>query len=50
MKSSFKREDINWDNVFKISKKITECIYFINRSLIGREEVINQTFYAILTG
>ena len=38
------------ENIFEISHEIKELIHFICGNIVGREEIVNQTFYAFLTG
>jgi len=38
------------ENIFEISHEIKEFIHFICDNIVGREEVVNQAFYAFLTG
>ncbi|MEW5803342.1 MAG: AAA family ATPase, partial [bacterium] len=37
-------------NIFKTAKKINSLMKFIGCQIIGREEIIRQSFYALLTG
>ncbi|MGA1824467.1 MAG: AAA family ATPase [bacterium] len=39
-----------WENLFKTGKKVNELIEFISKQVIGRDELIKQSFFAILTG
>ncbi|MGA1867546.1 MAG: AAA family ATPase [bacterium] len=39
-----------WENLFKTGEMINELIDFISKQVIGREELIKQAFFAILTG
>lgn len=39
-----------YKNIFGISEEINQHINFICANIVGREEVVRQSFYAILTG
>jgi len=38
------------DNISEIVNQVNTTIKFINRQVIDREEIIQQSFYALLTG
>ena len=38
------------EGIVEISQEINQFIHFIRDNIVGREEVINQAFYAFLTG
>ncbi|MFH0926766.1 MAG: MoxR family ATPase [bacterium] len=47
---SYKPSSTDWDSIFRITELINKSIHFIDKNLVGRKEVIKQSFYAILTG
>jgi len=44
------RADMPTEKLKSISHTITECIRYVAKHVIGREEVVRQTFIALLTG
>ncbi|MGA1824798.1 MAG: AAA family ATPase [bacterium] len=39
-----------WNNLFNTGSRINELITFISKQVIGRKEIIKQSFFAIMTG
>ncbi len=43
-------QDTSFQKVASIAEQINECIRFVSENVLGRDEVIKQSFYALITG
>lgn len=43
-------ESVPVEKIKSLSETITDCMAFVNQHVLGRDEIVNQAFLAILTG